>query len=150
MWDYDVVRQGYRAHLGAVPAAIGLSQLQLIDTFIANRQHYCQAYDDRLAHVEGVRLLGVDWSQISPYIYVIRVRDAQTRSELMAHLLARGISSGIHFLGAHHFSFYQGCRAVSLEVTERVSDQVLTLPLHSFMDAEVIDRVCAAVRSFFC
>ena len=36
-WEYDVVRQGYRCHLGAIPSAIGLAQLSLIDEFIANR-----------------------------------------------------------------------------------------------------------------
>ena len=60
-----------------------------------------------------------------------------------------GIATGIHFLGAHEFSFYRGCRRGDLSVTERASKQVLTLPLHPFMDTATLERITAGVRSFF-
>jgi len=148
-WQYDVVRQGYRCHLGSVPAAIGLSQLDLIDEFIANRQGYCRYYDAAFRDVDGVRLFQTDWSGVSPFIYVIRVADAATRDALMAHLKEQGVASGIHFLGAHDFTHYAGNRRGDLSVTERVSDQVVTLPLHSYMDDATLDRVVSGVRSFF-
>ncbi len=148
-WQYDVVRQGYRCHLGSVPAAVGLSQLDLIDEFIANRQGYCRYYDAAFRDVAGVRLFQTDWSGVSPFIYVIRVADAATRDALMAHLKEQGVASGIHFLGAHDFTHYAGNRRGDLSVTERVSDQVVTLPLHSYMDDATLDRVVSGVRSFF-
>ncbi len=148
-WDFDVVRQGFRCHLGAVPAAIGLAQLGLIREFIANRQEYCRAYDRGLRGLPGVRLFDTDWTDVAPYIYVIRVRDAEERGHLIAHLKERGISTGIHFLGAHHFSYYADSRRGDLSVTDEATGQVLTLPLHSYMGASAIDRVVAAVRSFY-
>lgn len=148
-WDFDVVRQGFRCHLGAVPAAIGLAQLGLIREFIANRQEYCRAYDRGLAGLRGVRLFDTDWTDVAPYIYVIRVRDEEERSRLIAHLKERGISTGIHFLGAHHFSYYADSRRGDLSVTNEATGQVLTLPLHSYMDAGAIDRVVAGIRSFY-
>jgi dTDP-4-amino-4,6-dideoxygalactose transaminase len=147
-WEFDVVRQGYRCHLGSVPAAIGLSQLRMIDEFIANREEYCRRYDRGLAGVPGVQLFETDWAGIAPYIYVIRV-DGDQRAGLMAHLKERGISSGIHFLGANEFSFYADSRRGDLSVTEQVTQRVLTLPLHSYMDDATIDRVIDAVKSYF-
>lgn len=147
-WQYDVVRQGYRCHLGTIPAAIGLSQLDMVDEFIANRQRYCRAYDDAFRGVPGIELLQTDWKGVSPFIYVVRVA-GDRRDAFMAHLKDRGVATGIHFLGAHTFTHYEACRRGDLRVTEKVSDQVVTLPLHSFMDAATLDRVADAVLSFF-
>ena len=148
-WEFDVVRQGYRCHLGSVPAAIGLAQLPLVDEFIANRQEYCRRYDAAFRDVEGLTLFDTDWKDVAPYIYVVRTRDAEERSRLMTHLKERGIATGIHFLGAQDFSFYEGCRRGGLEVTDRATGQVLTLPLHPYMDEGTLTRVTDGVRSFY-
>lgn len=148
-WDYDVVRQGFRYHLGSIPAAIGRSQLALADVFIRNRQDYCRTYNERLSDVNALITPRTDFEGVSPFIYVVRAPDEPTRADLISHLSERGIASGIHFLGAHEFSYYQDCRRDSLPVTERVADQILTLPLHSFMSDETIEQVVDGVRSFF-
>jgi len=148
-WDFDVVRQGYRCHLGSVPAAIGLAQLDLVDEFIANRQTYCRYYDGGLRDLQGLELFDTDWNGVAPYIYVVRVRDPLQRAALIDHLKALGISTGIHFLGAHNFSFYRNSRRGDLSITDRVCDQVLTLPLHPYMGEETLDRVIDGIRSFF-
>jgi len=148
-WEFDVVRQGYRCHLGSVPAAIGLAQLEMVGEFIANRQEYCRYYDDAFRDLDELTLFDTDWKEVAPYIYVLRLRDGSRRRELIEHLKARGISTGIHFLGAHEFSFYADSRRGELPVTEQVTQQVLTLPLHPYMDAGTLDRVVSGVRSFF-
>jgi dTDP-4-amino-4,6-dideoxygalactose transaminase len=148
-WEFDVVRQGFRCHLGSVPAAIGLSQLEKIDEFIANRQAYCRYYDEGLRDIPQLRLFETDWIDVAPYIYVVRLRDGGQRPALMAHLKALGISTGIHFLGAHEFSFYRDSRRGDLSVTDEASQQVLTLPLHPYMDRADLDRVIEGIRSFF-
>lgn len=148
-WEFDVVRQGYRCHLGSVPSAIGLAQLAMVDTFIANRQSYCRYYDELLKDVEGLRLFRTDWNDVAPYIYVVRLVDPRHRTGLIAHLKAAGIASGIHFLGAHEFTFYKGNRRGDLSVTDAATAQVLTLPLHPFMTTETLERVAHAVRSYF-
>jgi dTDP-4-amino-4,6-dideoxygalactose transaminase len=149
-WEFDVVRQGFRCHLGSVPAAIGIAQLKMVDDFIANRQAYCRRYDDALRDLgDDLVLFDTEWKNVAPYIYVLRLRDGSRRPALIEHLKARGIATGIHFLGAHEFSFYAGSRRGELPVTEAVTGQVLTLPLHPYMDDATLDRVVAGVRSFF-
>jgi dTDP-4-amino-4,6-dideoxygalactose transaminase len=132
-----------------VPAAIGLAQLDLVDEFIANRQTYCRYYDGGLRDLQGLELFDTDWNGVAPYIYVVRVRDPLQRAALSDHLKALGISTGIHFLGAHNFSFYRNSRRGDLSITDRVCDQVLTLPLHPYMGEETLDRVIDGIRSFF-
>lgn len=148
-WDFDVVRQGYRCHLGAVPSSLGLAQLELVDEFIENRRTYCRFFDANLRDVDGIELFETDWEGVAPYIYVVRVSDPDLRQDLIEHLKSRGISTGIHFLGAHEFTFYRDSRRGDLSVTEQVCEQVLTLPLHPYMDQSTLDRVVEGVRSFF-
>jgi dTDP-4-amino-4,6-dideoxygalactose transaminase len=149
-WEYDVVRQGFRYHLGSIPAAIGLSQLRMIDTFVENRQRYCRAFNDAFRDLDGLILPETDFADCGMFIYFVRVADGEERrAALQQHLKERGIATGIHFPPAHRFSFLRECRSVPLPVTERVVDQVVTLPLHSFMSDATLERVIDGVRSFF-
>ena len=148
-WEFDVVRQGFRCHLGSVPAAIGLAQLPLVSEFISNRQDYCRFYDHAFEGLDQVTLFGTNWKDVAPYIYVLRLKDGSQRPALIQHLKDLGVATGIHFLGAHHFSYYAASRRGPLSVTDQVTEQVLTLPLHPYMDPQSLARVAAGVTSFF-
>jgi dTDP-4-amino-4,6-dideoxygalactose transaminase len=123
-----------------------------VDEFIANRQDYCRSFDaafEPLVQAGHVTVFDTDWKDVAPYIYVLRVSDRHVRGELIEHLDQLGIATGIHFLGAHRFSFYAAARRGPLPVTDRVCDQVLTLPLHPYMHAETLQRIADGVTSFF-
>lgn len=148
-WEYDVVRQGYRYHLGAVPASVGLAQLAQLDSFVENRRAYCAEYDERLADVPEVRTTGWDWSRTGPFVYVVRV-DPDSRLDLLRSLRDRGVMANVHWgQGAHEFTQYAGARRGDLRVTEQLSREVVTLPLWSVMPQEARDRVVDGVRSFY-
>ena len=147
-WEYDVVGQGFRYHMTNINAAIGLSQLARADEFIAARRASCRLYSERLAGLDDVRCPATDFADVAPFIYTVRV-PAPRREGLIEHLKRRGIATGIHFLPAQDFSFLKGCRRGDLSVTERVTREILTLPLHTLMPAAVVERVAAAIREYF-
>jgi dTDP-4-amino-4,6-dideoxygalactose transaminase len=147
-WEYDVVSPGFRYHLTNIMASVGLSQLARAEEFISNRQRHCRLYSSLLADVDGVRSPATDYEGVSPFIYYVRVPGAR-RTKLIEHLKAEGIDTGIHFVPAHRFRLLQGCRRGPLPVTERLADEVLTLPLHSSMATETVERVATAIRRFF-
>jgi dTDP-4-amino-4,6-dideoxygalactose transaminase len=147
-WEYDVVSQGFRYHLTNINAAVGLSQLARVDEFIAGRRASCRLYSARLAGVDGVRGPATDFEDVSPFIYTVRVPAAR-REPLIDHLRGRGIATGIHFLPAQDFSFLKACRRGDLSVTERVTREIITLPLHTLMPSPTVERVAQAIREFF-
>ncbi len=147
-WEYDVLHQGFRYHLGAIPASIGLAQLALLDEFVRNRQEYCRGYNQRLAEIPEVITPDSDYKDIGPFIYYIRV-PASARQDLIELLKQRGVPTGIHFLGAHEFTYYKDARRGDLSVTDRVVREELTLPLWSSMDESVLDHVADGIREFF-
>jgi dTDP-4-amino-4,6-dideoxygalactose transaminase len=147
-WEYDVVSPGFRYHLTNILASVGLSQLARIGEFMESRRRYCRLYSERLSEVPEVRTPPGDFTGVSPFIYYVRVPPA-SRANLIAHLKARGIATGIHFVPAHRFSFLESCRRGDLPVTERASTELLTLPLHSSMPTETIERIADEIRAFF-
>ena len=147
-WTYDVVSQGFRYHLSNIHASVGLSQLKMLDEFIANRQRHCRLYSSLLEDVDGIQTPQTDFNDIAPFIYYIRVKDGR-RDELIPYLRQEGIDTGIHWVPAHNFSFLQNCRCGDLSVTDRVGQEILTLPLYSYMDPDIIARVSEAIKDFF-
>lgn len=147
-WEYDVVCQGFRYHLTNINASIGISQLKRVDEFILSRQRACRLYNELLAEVPGVEVPRTDFQNVSPFIYYIRVKDGR-RAELIEHLGANGIATGIHFLPAHRYTFFKSCRQGSMTVTDRVTEEILTLPLHSNMRAAMVERIVGQIRRFF-
>ena len=147
-WDYDVVSNGFRYHLTNINASIGLSQLARVDEFIVARQASCRLYNEMLSGIPGIRTPDTDFEEISPFIYTIRVLDGR-RESLIEHLRTNGIATGIHFMPAHSYTYYRACRRGDMTVTERISSQILTLPLHSEMQTGTVGRICAEISSFF-
>lgn len=146
-WDYDVTAVGFRAHMTNINAAIGLSQLSRINEFIENRRRDCRAYDDAFVHLDHVRIIDTDWDHVGPFIYSVRIPDGQ-RESFMAHLRRHGISSGIHFLPCHQMTLCRAFPHGEMNVTERISREIATLPLWSNMPRDVRDRIIDAVSSF--
>lgn len=145
-WDYDVTEIGYRYHLNTISAAIGLSQIARLEEFLDARQRWCRMYNDLLADVRSISLPRTDFTDVSPFIYAIRVHDGQ-RETVQAALAERGIATGIHFVPAHRLTLLRDAPRGDLTVTEQVGDEILTLPLHASMSADTVARVCEVIRT---
>jgi dTDP-4-amino-4,6-dideoxygalactose transaminase len=85
---------------------------------------------------------------MSPFLYYIRV-PAKYRDALREYMAERGVDTGIHWQPGHGFSLFENCRAGTLDVTETVAAEILSLPLHSLMEIKTQQMVVSAVREFF-
>ena len=147
-WEYDVVSEGYRNHLNNIMASIGISQIKRVDEFIASRQEVCKAYNEAFDDMAELTVPYTDFENVSPFIYSLRVQ-ADLREGLIAHLQKRLIDTGIHFIPVHKHSYFADAPHGDLSVTDKVVREVLTLPLHSNMRPEFVERVIEGVTSYF-
>lgn len=147
-WTYDIRALGFRYHLANLHAALGLAQLDKLDTFAENRRRFCRRYNRELAAIPAVRTPSTDFSDVTPFLYYIRV-PAERRDSLRAFLRERGIDTGIHWQPGHWFTLLKDCRRGDLSVTERVGHEILSLPLYSKMSDATLDRVIDGVCTFF-
>jgi dTDP-4-amino-4,6-dideoxygalactose transaminase len=147
-WTYDVKHLGFRYHMANLHAAIGLSQLAKIDDISRTRREACRYYNQHLGGISDVRVPQTDFGDVTPFLYYIRV-PADKRDPLRAHLSEQGIDTGIHWQPGHWFSLFKDCRRGDLSVTDRVGNEILSLPLHSRMDQTTLERVVHGIRDFF-
>jgi len=147
-WTYDIKSLGFRYHMANLHAAIGLAQLAKIGRISESRRASCRDYNRRLGQIAGVRVPQTDFTDITPFLYYARV-PADRRDALRQFLSEHGIDTGIHWQPGHSFTLLKKCRRGDLTVTNRISGELLSLPLHSFMSEATVARVCDGVASFF-
>jgi perosamine synthetase len=141
-WFYDVTTQGYRYHMSNINAAIGLEQLKKYDVTNNRKIAIAKTYDQEFAGLKKFKVLRTDYNGLSIFIYIIKV--LEDRERLMKFLEARSISTGIHYIPSHIFSFYNKIEE-ELPVTEKVYEQILTLPLFPDMTDEQVEHVISTI-----
>lgn len=147
-WTYDVSRIGYRYHMANLHAAIGLVQLNKMNQISESRRAACRYYNKCLTEITEIIVPKTDFEDITPFLYYIRVPENK-RDGLRQYLRDNGIDTGIHWQPGHWFTLFKNCKKGDLSVTERVGRQILSLPLHSMMKTETIDKVIGGINSFF-
>ena len=147
-WTYGVGRIGFRYHLANLHAEIGRCQLSKISRIEATRRASCDLYNQLLRDVKEVTLPKQDFEEVVPFIYYVRV-PKESRSNFREFLSERGVDTGIHWQPGHTFELFKNSRRGNLEVTNKISQEIVTLPLHSEMLEEDILTVSHAIKSFF-
>lgn len=147
-WTFDVERVGYRYHMLNMHAAIGLAQLNKLPIIRETRRAACNAYNHKLKQISHIRIPKTDFSEVNPFLYYIRV-PAGDRDPLRNHLKENGIDTGIHWQPGHWFTIWKNCRAGDLTVTENIGKEILSLPLHSKMDLNLVNSVCETIIKYF-
>ncbi len=147
-WTYDVKRLGFRYHMANLHGAIGLSQLAKMSKITTSRQMACKMYNEMLADIPEVRTPLSTFEDVTPFLYYIRI-PAEKRQPLRDYLKEHGIDTGIHWQPGHWFSLLQNVRRGDLSVTERVGNEILSLPLHSVMDGNAQQHIIKTIQEFF-
>ena len=147
-WTYDVKQIGFRYHMANLHAAIGLAQLTKMMKISESRRAACCYYNEKLDLIPEVTIPKTDFKDITPFLYYIRVPENK-RDPLRTHMLKHGIDTGIHWQPGHWFSLFQNCRKGDLSITDQVGKEILSLPLHSMISKDTLDRVIEGICSFF-
>ena len=150
---YDNVRIGMNGRLDTMQAAILIEKLKIFPDEIVKRNLIAARYNEALQnHVIVPRVpegLISTWAQ-----YTIRVRDAKnktSRDALAAHLKAANIPTAIYYpKPLHRQTAYAHFPAVNgnLPVTDMLAQDVLSLPMHPYLDEATQDMIIQAVKSF--
>ena len=144
-WEFDVVEQGWRFHMSDIMAAIGRVQLRRFEgEFKPKRILLARRYVELLREHRGVELFEANYGAVVPHIFPVRILSGK-RDQVRNALLDNGIQTGIHYKPNHLLTKYGG-GSVSLPVTERLYQELLTLPLHPDLSLEDVARVAKVVR----
>jgi len=141
---YYHVRVGVNSRLDTLQAAILLPKLEILDEEIAARQQVAERYD------VGLAALGVASPQILPdhvsawSQYTICVPE---RSTVQAALKEAGIPTVVHYPLPLNRQPAAADFAAHLPVGDRAAGEVLSLPMHPYLEAETCDRILDALSA---
>ena len=144
---YDNIRLGLTARLDTMQAAILIEKLKIFDDEIAARNRIAQRYANGLDNVVAVPRAADGCTSIWA-VYTVRVPGGR-RDALAEALKAQGVPTMIYYpkslhqqTAYKHFPVADGGVAVS----ERLSQDVISLPMHAYLDEPTQDRIIKAVR----
>jgi len=143
-WRYDVPEIGFKANITDLQAAIGRAQLVALPGWQRRRAEIFARYDAALADEvrAGLIVLPARHPGHSLHLYQVRVR---RRDEVIAALNERGIGTSVHFIPVHQLTGYAKLlgadEAAAVPVTDRVGDELLSLPLYPGLTDDAVDFV---------
>ena len=147
----DYIALGYNFRMSSLTAALGISQIGKVDKIIKKRREYAFYFTDQLKSEiwNNVRVSEIPESYFNVYqLYTIL---ANQRDELKDYLASKGIMTKIYFSPVHTTHFYQNVLGYKckLPVTEELSRNVLTLPMHPCLSFDEINYVVNEIKNFY-
>ena len=145
---YDNVRLGLTGRLDTLQAAILIEKLKIFEDEIALRNKVADRYARGLGNVVSVPRIASGctsvWAQ-----YTVRLPDGVDRDGFAAALKAQGVPTAIYYpKSMHQQTAYRHfpVAAGGLPVSEKLSKDVISLPMHAYLDEPTQDRIIQAVR----
>ena len=142
---------GFNFRMTNIAAAIGIHQLKKIKDFNKKRIENAQFLTEHLSGVEGIKIpfIPAGFTHVF-HQYTILVKDGN-RERLGEYLKDNGVSTMIYYpVPVHKQKFikemYPG---LTLKITEEISDQVLSIPVHPLIKKEDLERVVSLIKNFF-
>lgn len=145
-WAYDITSVGFNYRLTDLQAALGVSQLGKLETFVQRRNELADRYRQLLAGLDDVVLppTAAPGARHAYHLFAIRV---PRRSHTYAVLRELGIGVQVHYVPIHHFTAYAdlGQGPEQFPVTERIYAGLLSLPMFPALTERDQDRVVDAL-----
>jgi len=148
--DHD--RLGFNYRLSDLACALGIAQLERLDSMLLARAAVASRYREALARVEGLQMPcpDADGDVRGWFVFVVQLPPGVDRDETVAALAAAGIQSKPYLPAIHLMSFYRqrfGHRDGEFPVCEDVAARSLALPFFPQMSEGQVARVAEQLRA---
>ena len=145
-WYYQQVDLGFNYRMTELQAALGISQMQRLDDFVAKRHILQKRYDLLLSTLLITIPLQDEDSYSALHLYPIQIdlnKVSKNREQIFSELRDAGVGVNIHYIPIHTQPYYLqfGFREGDFHNSETYYNQALSLPLFSTMTLEQQDEV---------
>ena len=145
-WYYQQVDLGFNYRMTELQAALGVSQMQRLDDFVAARHELAKGYNKKLADLPLVLPYQLPETYSGLHLFVIRLRLSEiqsTHNQVFDALRERGIGVNLHYIPVHTQPYYQdmGFAGGDFPESERYYSEAMSLPMFHGMSEEQQDTV---------
>jgi UDP-4-amino-4,6-dideoxy-N-acetyl-beta-L-altrosamine transaminase len=150
-WYYQQIELGFNYRMTELQAALGASQMQRLDEYVARRHRLARRYDSLLADLPLAVPRGHPDGHSALHLYVIRLdleRIAVGRREVFNSLRDQDIGVNVHYIPVHTQPFYRkmGFQPGQFPEAECYYAQAISLPMYATLNEAQQDRVVSALR----
>jgi dTDP-4-amino-4,6-dideoxygalactose transaminase len=149
-YEHDVF--GFTSRLNTANAAFGRVQLRHLDEWNERRRAIARRYVDNLKDVDGIVLPTMGTKDLKPVFHLFAIR-CDTRDVLAKSLGENGIDTAVHYpIPIHMQPAYRNAYEYwggEFPVSEKLSTQMLSLPMFPEMTNEQVDRVCQVINEHY-
>ena len=150
-WYYQQIDLGYNYRMTDFQAALGYSQMDRLEAFVARRRRLAKRYDELLADLPLRTPKQASDTNSSWHIYVVRMdkdRVPKSKQTIFEEMRERGIQLNLHYIPVHLQPYYEklGFRRGDFPVSEQYYEEAFTLPIYyDLTDAEQ-EQVVSALK----
>ena len=148
-WYYQQVDLGFNYRMTELQAALGVSQMTLLDTFIARRHQLAKRYDELLKDLPIILPTRHPENGSALHLYPIQIKaeSGKTRKQVFDYLRANDIGVNVHYIPVHTQPYYQamGFAAGDFPNSEAYYQAAISLPLYYDLTEAEQDTVVAVL-----
>lgn len=142
---------GVNSRLDNLQAGVLRIKLQHLSEYVERRMAAAGYYDEKLSTCPGITIpVRAPFSTHGFHQYTIKVADGR-RDALQKHLAAASIPSNIYYPVPVHLQkgyAHYGYKSGDMPLTERLTSQVLSLPIHTELEPDQLAHITASIISF--
>ena len=149
----DYVTLGYNWRMSNITATVGISQVKKLDKVVEMRRRNAAHMTEKISKIDGIEPPNPPKGYFHIYqMYTIKIsRGREIRDGLKNYLAEKGVMTKMYFPPVHLTRFYRkkfGFKGGELPVTEKLSKQVLTLPMYPTLTTSEMDYIIENTRNF--
>lgn len=153
-WYYEMQLLGYNYRMTDIQAALGVSQLKKLDSFVEKRRGIVQKYNEIFVNNPYFELpVEKEYAYNSYHLYPIKLKDSlkQKKRELFNKLRECGVGVQVHYIPVYFHPFYQdlGYENGLCPKAEEFYRSEISLPIYPGMTNEELDFVVNKVQEVF-
>lgn len=148
--NMDYISLGYNLRMSTITAALGIAQLNKVDTIIQMRQLLATQYLMGL-HKHAPEIIVPKVPCDCSHVYQLFSVIAPDRDNLVKYLNSKGIMSKIYFSPIHLSEFYKNTLhyPCGLPITEKVAESIVSLPIYPGMSQNEVNCVVNTIAEFY-
>lgn len=151
-WHAEMQTEGYNYKISEIQCALGISQLNRLDTFIEKRTALSERYQNNLRGLPLRFQMPFADAKSAWHIMLILIdfdNIGKTKRGIYEKMRQAGINLSVHYLPIHLNPFYQqlGFRKGQFPAAEHYYEQAFSLPLHPGLGMDDVDFVCDNLKN---
>lgn len=131
-WYYQQVELGFNYRMTELQAALGLSQMQRLDEFVALRHRFAERYFAELADTDWTLPYQHPDTHSSLHLFAVLVPPSLNRAEVFHRLREQGLGVNVHYIPVHTQPYYRrlGFKMGDFPQAEAYYQRAISIPLH--------------------